>query len=116
MIKLENHLGTIEISQGFFENLVGKAASECFGVSGLANSSPYQEIHSVVTKKDLPNKGVKVKYVGGHLMIDLHILVTYGVNISEIVKSIVNKVRYSVEDATGMSVGRVNVYVDGMKS
>ncbi|WP_395588158.1 Asp23/Gls24 family envelope stress response protein [Pseudomonas syringae group genomosp. 7] len=46
----------------------------------------------------------------------MHIIVTYGLNISAIVKSIVNKVRYTVEEATGLEVRQLNVYVDGMKS
>ncbi len=41
---------------------------------------------------------------------------TYGVNIAAIVKSIVNKVRYTVEEATGLEVEKVDVFVDGMKS
>ena len=53
---------------------------------------------------------------GDGLAIDLHIIVTYGLNISAIVKSIVNKVRYTVEEATGFEVRKVNVFVDGMKS
>ena len=53
---------------------------------------------------------------GHSLAIDLHIVVTYGVNIAAIVKSIVNKVRYTVEEATGIQVRKVNVFVDGMKS
>lgn len=56
-----------------------------------------------------------MRYVGGGLVIDLHIAVTYGVNISAIVKSIVNKVRYTVEEATGFQVAKVNVFVDDMK-
>lgn len=47
---------------------------------------------------------------------DLHISVIYGMNISAIAKSIVNKVRYTVEEATGLDVKKVNVFVDGMKS
>lgn len=43
-------------------------------------------------------------------------MVTYGVNISAIVQSIIHKVRYTVEDATGMEVAKVNVYVDGMRA
>ena len=50
------------------------------------------------------------------LVVELHIVVTYGVNISTIVDSIVNKVRYTVEDATGLSVKEVNVFVDSMNS
>ena len=33
-----------------------------------------------------------------------------------LLKSIVNKVRYTVEEATGFEVRKVNVFVDGMKS
>lgn len=115
MIKLENHLGTIEISEEYFANLVGKAASECFGVSGMVISSASQGVRAFFTRKDTPDKGVKVRVVSGKLVIDLHIAMTYGVNISAIVKSIVNKVRYTVEEATGLSVARVNVFVDSMK-
>ncbi len=50
------------------------------------------------------------------LIVDLHISVIYGMNISAIAKSIVNKVRYTVEEATGLDVKKVNVYVDGMKT
>ena len=94
MIKLENHLGTIEISQDYFAKLVGHA----------------------VSRRDLADKGVRVRGGGKALYIDLHIAVTYGVNIAAIVKSIVNKVRYTVEEATGFEVNRVNVYVDDMKA
>lgn len=39
MIRMENHLGTIEISESYFSSLVGNAASSCFGVVGMANSN-----------------------------------------------------------------------------
>ena len=116
MIKIENHLGAIEISQNYFAKLVGHAASECFGVSGMVFSTPSQGIRSVLSQKDVPDKGVHVRVGGGSLYIDLHIAVTYGVNIAAIVKSIVNKVRYTVEEATGFEVSRVNVFVYAMKT
>jgi len=116
MIKIENHLGIIEISPEYFANLVGKAASECFGVSGMVNSSASQGLRSIITRKDSPDKGVRVRNIGDKLVIDLHITVTYGVNISAIVKSIVNKVRYTVQDAIGFAVSKVNVFVDEMKA
>lgn len=115
MIKFENHLGSIEISQDYFANLVGHAASECFGVAGMVESTASQGLRYILKKDDAQDKGVKVHTVGGSLVIDLHIAVTYGVNISEIVKSIVNKVRYTVEQATGLQVSKVNVFVDDMK-
>ncbi|MFQ8600418.1 MAG: Asp23/Gls24 family envelope stress response protein [Oscillospiraceae bacterium] len=116
MIRIENHLGVIEIANSYFEILVGQAASSCFGVAGMAASGPAQGFKSFITKRESPSKGVRVCSISGKLEIDLHIIVTFGVNIAAIVKSIVNKVRYTVEEATGLQVGKVNVYVDGMKA
>ncbi len=115
MIRIENHLGLIEVSNTYFANLVGHAASECFGVSGLVNRTPVQGLRSFFLHRDVPDKGVRVRNQGGELIIDLHIAVTYGVNIAVIVKSIMNKVSYTVEAACGLTVAKVNVYVADMK-
>lgn len=116
MIRIDNHLGKIEIQNNYFANLIGYVASQCFGVSGLVNSDASQGIRSVFAgAHTIPDKGVRVKNVNGKLVIDLHIIITYGVNIAAIVKSIVNKVTYTVEAACGLSVERVNVYVADMK-
>ena len=48
------------------------------------------------------------------MVVDIHIAVTYGLNISSVVKSIVGKVRYVAEEATGLQVSKVNVFVDDM--
>ena len=116
MVKLETHLGETNISEEYFTHLVGHAASECFGVAGMAVNSAKQSLISAITHRDAPNQGVRVRLMGGRLVVDLHIIVTYGVNISVIVKSIINKVRYIVEEATGMQVAKVNVFVDSMKT
>lgn len=115
MIRIENHLGVIEVSNTYFANLIGHAVSECFGVSGLVNSTPAQGLRTFLTGKDTIDKGVRVRNAGGKLFIDLYIAVTYGVNISAIVKSIVNKVTYTVETACGLVVAKVNVYIADMK-
>ena len=36
MIKTENHMGTIEITETYFANLIGNTVSSCFGVVGMA--------------------------------------------------------------------------------
>ena len=117
MIRLENHLGVIEISQPYFASLIGNAASSCFGVAGMAISNIRQGIRSLLNKHvSFADQGISVKKDGEGLIVDLHIIVTYGVNISAICQSIVNKVRYTVEEATGLEVHAVNVFVDGMKN
>lgn len=79
MIRMENHLGTIEISESYFSSLVGNAASSCFGVVGMANSNARQGIRSFFNRRrSFPDQGVAVRKEGDGLAIDLHIIVTYG--------------------------------------
>ena len=117
MIKYENPNGYIEITNNYFARLVGNAASSCFGVAGMANSNARQGLRSILNKgSNFVDQGISVKKDGSGLIVDLHIIVTYGLNISAICQSIVNKVRYTVEETTGLDVHKVNVFVDGMKS
>ena len=116
MIKFENPNGYIEITNAYFATLVGRAAQSCFGVTGMVNGSAYESIVSAIKSKatgEKFNQGVYVKSVDGQLQIELHISVSYGVNITAIVDSI-NKVRYTVEEATDLKVNTVNVYVDAL--
>lgn len=76
----------------------------------LLNSS-----RNLPEKTILSEKGVTVRYKNDKLYIDLHISVMYGVNVSTIVKSIIHKVRFAVEDETGFTVDKVNVFVDAVK-
>lgn len=117
MIKFDNPNGYIEITNAYFANLVGRAAQSCFGVTGMVNASTYDTIISAIKSKssgDNFSQGVSVKSINGALNIELHISVSYGVNISAIVDSIINKVRYTVEEATDLKVSKINVYVDGL--
>ena len=126
MIKMENHLGLIEISQEYFGEIIGSAVSGCFGVAGMADSNARQGLRSAIQRglpmrrnaapqrKQFPDQGVRVYRDGSGLMVDLHIIVTYGLNIAAIVRSIGNKVRYTIEESTGLEVRKINVFVDGM--
>lgn len=114
MIKIDNYLGFIEISNQYFSNLIGKSVSECFGVKGMVSGSTKQRIINFISKNDTQDTGVIVKSLDGDLMVEIHIEVSYGVNIAAIVKSIMSKVRYVVEEATGLRVCNVNVCVDSI--
>ena len=117
MVKFENPNGYIEITNSYFSKLVGQTAQSCFGVTGMVNSGPVQSIKSIIKNKvkvDTSNQGVLVRSVNGALVIDLHIAVSYGVNINTIADSITNKVRYTVESVTDLKVSKVNVHVDAI--
>ncbi len=120
MIRLENHLGNIEISEEFFINLIGSAVTQCFGVAGMASAGPTQGLKNYLRAFNLlpfgsfNDKGIKIKYQKQKLNVELHILVTYGTNVPAVVKSITEKVTFITQDITGIDVGSVAVFVDGI--
>lgn len=116
MLTIENHLGSINISYNYLASLIGNTATSCFGVVGMNLSGTKQNFLSMLTKKSTIDKGVIIKAYKNKLYIDLHITVMLGTNIKAIVDSISNKVRYSVEESTGIPVSKVNVFVDEMIS
>ena len=122
MVKIENHLGTIDISQEYFACLIGNTVSQCYGVAGMEKTGTRQGLRSLFSRRSFADQGIRVHSSPGDrgeadkLVVDLHIAVVYGMNISAIAKSIVGKVRYTVEEATGLDVKKVNVFVDGMKN
>lgn len=117
MVKYENPLGTIEISEEYFSELLGSIVPTCFGVVGMANSNAFQGVRAFINRKTrYLDQGVSVRRESDGLVIELHIVVTYGINISTVVDSLVNKVRYTIEDVTGMNVKKVDVFVDSMIS
>ncbi|MBQ9067246.1 MAG: Asp23/Gls24 family envelope stress response protein [Clostridia bacterium] len=117
MIQFENPLGTIDIDEKYFSELLGSVVPTCFGVVGMSDSNVFQSVRSFFDRKhQYPDKGVSVSSEPEGLVVELHIVVTYGINIETVVRSIVEKVHYTIEDVTGLKVKEVNVYVDGMKS
>ena len=114
MLKLENHLGTTTITTEYFAGLIGNVVSSCYGVVGISASTPMQGMLRRVSGRSTPAQGVKIKAIGYKLVVDIHIKVLYGINVSAIVKSIMNKVRYAVSQAVGLQVAKINVFVDDM--
>lgn len=115
MTVIDNDKGVVNIADEVFANIVGHAATSCYGVVNMANRNTADGIVSFI-KKDNLVKGVKVEDGGDNsLNIELHIIVLYGVNIPAITKSITHKVGYTVEELTGLRVKQLKIYVDYLK-
>lgn len=114
MIAYETRLGTIDISEGYLSKLIGNEVVSCFGVVGMVASSSRQKIFNKFGKTDAIDTGIKVSGDAECVKVELHIVVTYGMNISAIAASITEKVKYVVKEKTGITVDKVIVKVDGI--
>jgi len=119
MIRLENQLGLIEVTPEYFNEIIGTAVTDCFGVAGMGRQTMRNKWGNALLRRlnrpPFNHHGVRVYRDGSGLMVDLHIVIIHGLNISAIVRSIINKVCFTMEESLGLKVHRVNVFVDGMK-
>jgi uncharacterized alkaline shock family protein YloU len=114
-MKLQNELGEIRISSEVFTTITGSAATNCYGVKGMAVRSKTDGLIHLLKRESMA-KGVKVMYNDdATVSIQLHIVVENGVNLVAVCRSIMSEVRYVVSQATGVEVASVDVYVDSMR-
>ena len=113
---IEGQLGTITIESEVIARYAGSTAVECFGIVGMAMVSMKDGLVRLL-KRDSSTKGINVIIdEDNEITIDFHIIVSYGVNIATIADNIISNVKYKVEEFTGMSVKKVNVYVEGVRN
>lgn len=115
MIAYDTRLGKVEISEEYLAKLIGHEVTSCFGVVGMVPTKGKQKIYNRFSKSDLADKGIKVTANGDSLSVEIHIVVTYGININAIAVSITEKVKHIVMDNTGLDVKKVTVKIDGIK-
>lgn len=113
-MKLQTEKGAITIGSDVFTNITGAAATNCFGVKGMAYRSMTDGLVHLL-RREAMSKGVKVTYnEDGTVSIELHIIVENGVNIATVCRSIMSEVKYVVTKNTGVEVREINVCVDSV--
>ena len=114
MIQHNNENGSVIVSTSVYTDIAGTAASNCFGVKGMAARSMKDGLYHLLRKESM-SKGVRVEFHEDEsISIDLHIMVDNGVNLGAVGDSIISEVRYVVTKTTGTKVRAVNVFVDSI--
>ena len=114
MVRHENNNGSVNVSTNVYTDIVGTAATNCFGVKGMAARSVTDGVYHLLRKESV-GKGVLVHFHEDNtISIDLHIIVDNNVNLNAVGASIISEVRYKVHKYTGTEVRAVNVYIDSM--
>ncbi|MBR6613516.1 MAG: Asp23/Gls24 family envelope stress response protein [Clostridia bacterium] len=103
----------LTISEDVIGIIAGLAAAEVEGVSGMTLGF-VDGINQIIGSNKKYAKGVKVELEGNEVVINLYVIVKYGVKIPEVAFSIQTSVKNSVEGMTGLKVKSVNINVHGV--
>ena len=114
MIRRETELGSIAVSNSVYTKIAGNAATNCFGVKGMAIRSVSDGLVHLLRRESMAKGVLVTPNEDGTISIDLHIMIDQGVNIPALGQSIVSEVRYMVSKQTDTEVREVNVIIDSM--
>ena len=109
MIEEKEANGQIQISDEVISIIAGTAAAETEGVS-LPSSAPVSSVKGFFGKKN-QSKGVKVTVEENTALIEIEVVVKFGINIKNACEEVQQKVKNAVETMTGLTVSGVNINV-----
>jgi uncharacterized alkaline shock family protein YloU len=105
--------GKIQITPNAIASIAAHATLRSYGIVGMAARNVMEGIAANVTGD--PHKGIDIRVTGSSIKIDLYVIVEYGTRLSSVARSVANTVKFSVENATSLTVEEVNVYVQGLR-
>ena len=107
-------LGNINITEEAIATLAGQVVSECYGIVGMASKKIVQDSISMLLKKENYGKGIVVNRTTKGIEINIYVIVSCGVRISEVVYEAQKKIKYVLENTLQQELGAVNVFVQGV--
>ncbi len=111
---VDTKYGKIIISEDVIADMAGVATTECYGIVGMASKRFKDGIWEILRRDNL-SKGVLIKLSENKLIIEIFIIVSYGVNISEVSQNVMDKVKYNLEAYSGLDIDQVNINVQGVR-
>lgn len=106
--------GKIEVSPQAIGTIAGRVVVECYGVVGIAGKRLRNGAAELLPAERY-HQGIEVQFSNDQIIIDLYVVLEYGLRISEIAHNIMSSVKFAVEKMLGVPVVQVNVNVQGLR-
>ncbi len=114
MLNITNEHGTISINKEVVSKIASIAASECYGLVGMASKNKYGMFEFLSRQNDF--KGIDVTIdEDNKVAIEMSVIIQYGTKISTVAENIIDTVKYYVESQTGFKVQKIGISVQGVR-
>ena len=111
---MNTHMGNVAIGNDVIAHYAGSIAMECFGIVGMAGINVKDGLVKLL-KKESMTRGINVSIRNNKLTINFHVIVAYGVSILAVTDNLISNVKYKVEAFTGMTIEKINIFVEGVR-
>ena len=107
---MSTDLGIITINPEVIAKYAGSVA-----VVGMAAVNMKDGLVKLLKRESLTH-GIQIEISDENsLTLNFHVIVAYGVNILSVSDNLMNNVKYKVEEFTGMTVDKINIFVEGVR-
>ena len=107
--------GSVEVSTEVIATIVGSSTTEIFGVVGMTSQNAVRDNVRQILRQENFSKGVRVHSDEEGTIIDIFVVISYGVKLSEVARNIQERVRFNLESQLGLTNVKVNVNVQSVK-
>ena len=114
-LTIPSELGRISVSPVAIAQIVGRVATQCYGVVGMSLRGPARERVTQLLPKGRTGRGIVVRNDNGAAALELYVVVAYGLNLAEVAATVRSQVAYEVERLTGLRVASVDVHIQDVK-
>lgn len=107
-----NEIGDVKIASDVVTVIATMAATEVNGIASMSGGLTNELVEKIGMKPS--NKGIKVQIGDSETVIDLYLIVEYGIKIPDVAWEVQQNVKKAVETMTGLKVGQVNIHIQGI--
>lgn len=111
---ITSKMGEIQITPDVIATYAGTTAVECFGIVGMAKVSVADGLVKLLKRESL-TKGITVAIEDNEIVLEFHVIVSYGISIQAVTDNLIENVMYKLEAYTGMKVKHITIYVEGVR-
>lgn len=114
-LEITNEYGNIDVSNDVIASVVGGKAVECYGIVGMASKQQVRDGIAEILGHENYARGIVVHSNDKAIDVDMYIIVSYGIKISEVANNVQSTVKYTLEKTLNLKVNSINIYVQGVR-
>jgi uncharacterized alkaline shock family protein YloU len=105
----------VEVSPEAIASIASQAVLEkSYGVVGLA-AQRLRGGRAEMLRPEQYREAIKIRFDGDEIILDLYVIIEYGLKVSEVAHNIMSNVKFEVERHLGRPVAEVNINVQGLR-
>ena len=106
--------GDLVVSEEVIADVAGHAATQCYGVVGMAAPNAVDGLVKILPKSRL-RRGIVVSTDEEGTLVSLYVILEHGVNISTVSENLVDQVTFALREFVRTPLKGVEVHVKGIK-